>query len=515
MKTELVALKGKLRCKPFQLNDGKRLVIGRGLDADIQILDSALSRQHCSLERTGDEFFLNDMKSRNGTWVNDERIKRKKLDAGDRVRFGSVEFEFRCGPERRRQSANLIASFPEMPGRDVHEKVEPESSDLMSLTSEFQNIETFRRIQRDLATIYRVGNVISGEPDPTRLYERIIDAVFQVVKADRAFLLIGNAAGELEKLADREKKTLSGDESGQSFSTTIVKECYTEGSSILRANAMLDDDYREADSVIIQNIHSVVCVPVKAPQGTLGVIYADTISQAEAFTKYDLELLAAVGKQAGVAVHRAKLADQVRNLLYGTVRALVATIEAKDEYTRGHSERVTTYAVQIGKAMKLDAEDLRILELGGLLHDVGKIGVPENILRKAGPLTDDEYQIIKQHPKVGHNILKEMDGADTIGEMVRHHHERWDGKGYPDGLAKDGSSLLARILTVADSFDAMSSRRPYRDRLAQEKVLREIKRNAGTQFDPDVAEAMLAEAAAGRISVEMAQNATANYARQG
>ncbi len=507
MNSQLVALKGKLYSKSFQIEEGQRIVIGRGQDADIQILDTSLSRRHSCLECKDGAFYINDLDSRNGTWVNNRRVARQKLAGGDRVRFGGVKFEFRCEPERRRMRANLIAAFPELPGQEVKEKLNLENSDLMGLRPPFQSMENFKRIQRDLATIYRVGNLISAEAVPERLYERILDAIFEVVQADRAFLLVADADGELQTVAEREKKTLPNVANGTRSSSTIVHECFKEGTAVLRANAMADERYGQAESVIFQNIHSVVCVPVVSPERIVGAIYADTVAESARFAKHDLELLAAVGKQAGMAIHRAKLSEQVHDLLYGTVRALVATIEAKDNYTCGHSERVTAYAVQLGKAMGLSKQDLRTLELGGLLHDVGKIGVPESILRKAGPLTEEEYSVIKQHPKLGHDILSHMGGAEAIAEIVRHHHERWDGRGYPDRIAKDEPSLLARILSVADAFDAMSSKRPYRDRLAQEKVLDEIREGVGTQFDPTIAEALIGEIQSGNISADHTRQA--------
>ncbi len=215
------------------------------------------------------------------------------------------------------------------------------------------------------------------------------------------------------------------------------------------------------------------------------------MSQSEAFSRHDLELVLAVARQAGVAIQRAQLSDRFRQLLRGTVRALVAAIEAKDEYTKGHSERVTACALRVGAAMGLNETQLRALELAGFLHDVGKIGIPENILRKAGPLTEHEFAIVKEHARTGGNIILNIEGAEELAEIVEHHHERWDGKGYPDGLQGEEASLLSRILVVADAYDAMSSQRPYRDRLARDAVMRAMKNGAGTQFDPAVVDLFL------------------------
>jgi HD-GYP domain-containing protein (c-di-GMP phosphodiesterase class II) len=140
---------------------------------------------------------------------------------------------------------------------------------------------------------------------------------------------------------------------------------------------------------------------------------------------------------------------------------------------------------------------------------VGKIGVPEAILRKAGPLTDEEYEIVKDHARIGSGIVRNIEGAADIAEVVLHHHERWDGKGYPDGLHQEDSSLLSRILAAADAFDAMCSRRPYRDRLAIEKVIRTVREASGTQFDPRAAEALLRAISEGRIVPGALRRATA------
>lgn len=490
MKTELVASKGKLYTKSFQLEPGQCIVVGRGDDADIQILDNGLSRHHCSLERQGDVFFINDLASRNGTWVNDRRVTREQLQPEDRIRIGGMEFEFRCGPDRRHINADLIAGVPEEPLATLKEHVELDGSDLMDLSSKFQNMENYRRMQRDLATIYRVGNLISGETDLPSLHNRILEVILSVVNADRGFLLLSNADGKLDPVAHREKVSASG-VAGTEYSRTIVTEAFHDHTSIIRANAMVDERYGRMQSVVSQNIHSVLCAPIETPDRTIGVIYVDTVAQSEVFMKHDLELLVAIGKQAGIAIQRVQLSDHLRNMLRGTVRALAAAIEAKDDYTRGHSERVTAYSLQIGSKMQVNPPQMQVLELAGFLHDVGKIGVPENILRKAGPLTQEEYEIVKQHARLGANIVRNIEGADEIAEAVLHHHERWDGKGYPDALSQNHVGILARILSVADAFDAMSSRRPYRDKLAREKVLNTLRESAGTQFDPTVVEAFL------------------------
>ncbi len=174
-----------------------------------------------------------------------------------------------------------------------------------------------------------------------------------------------------------------------------------------------------------------------------------------------------------------------------TIETLRFTVEAKDTYTRGHSDRVSEYSVLIGKYLNLSENDLHTLKVGGLFHDIGKIGVPDSILLKTAKLTDDEYSEIKNHPTIGAHILSNATIFEDAIPIVKHHHERYDGHGYPSKLAGENIPYLARITAIADSFDAMTSRRTYRDSLPLEIVKEEIEKNKGTQFDPKITDVFL------------------------
>lgn len=178
--------------------------------------------------------------------------------------------------------------------------------------------------------------------------------------------------------------------------------------------------------------------------------------------------------------------EKLEHAYLESIETLRYTIEAKDIYTRGHSDRVSEISVLIGKKLGLSEQDLNTLRIGGLFHDIGKIGVPDSILQKADKLTDDEYSQIKQHPNIGVHILSNATIFKDILPIVEHHHERYDGRGYPSGLVGENIPYLARIASIADSFDAMSSRRAYRDSLPKEKILSEFMRGRGTQFDPSI-----------------------------
>lgn len=174
-----------------------------------------------------------------------------------------------------------------------------------------------------------------------------------------------------------------------------------------------------------------------------------------------------------------------------SIETLRYTVEAKDPYTKGHSDRVSAYSVLLGEKLGLSEDELKTLRIGGLFHDIGKIGVPDSILLKESKLSDDEYSQIKNHPTIGVHILSNATIFADILPIVKHHHERYDGKGYPSKLSGENIPYLARITAVADSFDAMTSKRTYRDALPLEAVKDEITKNLGTQFDPEIGMAFL------------------------
>ncbi len=183
--------------------------------------------------------------------------------------------------------------------------------------------------------------------------------------------------------------------------------------------------------------------------------------------------------------------EKLEKAYLDSIETLRYTVEAKDPYTRGHSDRVAEYSVLIGEKLGLSEEDLRTLRIGGLFHDIGKIGIPDSILLKESKLSDDEYSQIKNHPTIGAHILQNATIFQDILPIVKHHHERYDGNGYPSRLKGEEIPYFARIAAVADTFDAMTSKRTYRNAIPIEEVKEEIKRCEGTQFDPSIAETFL------------------------
>lgn len=221
------------------------------------------------------------------------------------------------------------------------------------------------------------------------------------------------------------------------------------------------------------------------------IVAGDKITDGGHISSYDTKLIEAASSFTSTFLSNAKLFDVQKRLFVGIVESLSAAIDAKDAYTEGHSRRVAYLGEQIAKNMGLKTNEIERVHIAGLLHDVGKIGVPEAVLCKPSRLTDEEFEEIKKHPEIGYRILKDLTGLEDVLPGVLHHHERLDGRGYPHGLKGDEIPQMARILACADTFDAMSSNRAYRSAMPREKVLAELERCKGTQFDPEVVDAFL------------------------
>ena len=204
------------------------------------------------------------------------------------------------------------------------------------------------------------------------------------------------------------------------------------------------------------------------------------------FNEHDTRLLLSIGQHAGVALENVRLHHELNQAYASTIAVLADAIEAKDAYTRGHCESVMRLAVEVGRRLQLTGEKLDEIRYSALLHDIGKIGVPDGILLKPGKLMDEEFSIIQKHPAIGRDLVARVPALARLTDAILHHHEKWDGSGYPAGLAGQGIPLAARIVGAVDAFDAMTTPRPYRDPVSHLDALAEMKRCAGTQFDPDI-----------------------------
>ena len=235
--------------------------------------------------------------------------------------------------------------------------------------------------------------------------------------------------------------------------------------------------------------HSLLITPLHVDGKPFGLLYgADKIEAGSGLSTIDSKLCASLGSSLSIYLKNVLLYEDMHSMFLGTLHALSTTIDAKDSYTQGHSERVALISRQLAEAAGLDSHTVERVYLSGLVHDVGKIGVPEAVLTKPGKLTKEEYDLVKKHPEIGARILEGIRQMQDLIPGVLHHHESWDGTGYPHGLAGLDIPLFGRLLGLADAFDAMSSDRTYRHAMPMHKVLDEVRRCSGKQFDPDLAD---------------------------
>jgi HD-GYP domain-containing protein (c-di-GMP phosphodiesterase class II) len=243
---------------------------------------------------------------------------------------------------------------------------------------------------------------------------------------------------------------------------------------------------RTADTWMTERPVAAVAMPLFTEGHAFGALTAIAEHSAEAFSRDDVEFLRTLASQVAVAARNAQLYRSLEISYLDTVAALAAAVDAKDAYTRGHSERVMRNAVHVARAMGLPRAEVEMIRYSALLHDVGKIGLPTHILSTKEKLSVEEFNLVKQHPVIGYEIVKPITFLKRALAGIRHHHERWDGRGYPDGLAGEGIPFMARLLTLADTWDAMAHDRFYRRARSPEQIVQEFWDCSGSQFDPEL-----------------------------
>jgi HD-GYP domain-containing protein (c-di-GMP phosphodiesterase class II)/HAMP domain-containing protein len=344
---------------------------------------------------------------------------------------------------------------------------------------------------KSISALNRVGVALSSELDIDKLVTLLINISVKGLRAEVGhIMLVDNKSGRLVM------KAWTG--MGEDFDPTwtVAPGESVSGLVAKTGKAMLVtkvDGHGAIKTVSRYGFtrRTVISAPIRIKNRTLGVIELTNKRGEEAFTDEDLDMMQSIANQAAVAIENANLYMEVQKSYFDTIKALVQAVEEKDKYTRGHSERVTTFSVKIAASMGLDEKQLENIRYGGVLHDIGKIGINVNIIQKPGKLTKEEYSLIKHHPLIGERIIGPIEFLAGVLPIISQHHERYDGSGYPLGL--NGSSMVveARILGVADAYDAMITARPYRNPLPRSEAIAELRRCSGTQFDPIVVEHFL------------------------
>ena len=351
--------------------------------------------------------------------------------------------------------------------------------------------ELLQRAQRHLSALHRVSERLAGARDMTGVSAITLEAILDVIDADRAALVLRREDPETGGAELAATRTRGADGIPFSVSRALVADVIEKGVSRFARDA--GHDAQLGEHVAGVPVRSMMCVPLRTTGQILGAVYVDSVNAPGRFTEADLELLAAIGNQAGVAIHRVRLMGELGRLHLDTIRAIAATIDAKDGYTHRHSERVATIAGRLAAEIGLSRDDQETAELAALLHDLGKIAVPDSILNKPEQLSAEEFEEMKKHPVHGAGILSNIQSGAVMAVIpgVQYHHEWWDGTGYPEGLRGEEIPLLGRLLGVADFLDALTSSRSYRQPVPVETAIRMVAEGAGTHFDPRIVDAAL------------------------
>jgi putative nucleotidyltransferase with HDIG domain len=459
----------------------RRLRIGREEGLEIACDDPSLSWHHAEILATDQGWIVRDLGSKHGTFVNGVAVgqKAQRLQPKDVLQCGNLRLQ-----------VTEVQEATKPPRRTVQVQLSARRSWEHALeTLAVQESHRLHQGKR-LLTLIRAGYHLCHLQSPDELMQSILNDTVLVLDAQRGCMVLSNeitAALEVKAVVT----TRSSLSTQRCFSKTLTQRSFNRGESLLCRNVNRDEELQATKSSVRQNMASIICALLRTPRNRLGVLHLDRGPLQKPFNRNDFFLADAIAANVSAGIESAQLVKQQADLFIQTVTALARAVELRDSYTGSHTQRVTDYALLLAEELHLPAEEVRWLRIGTPLHDIGKIGIEDSILRKPGLLTKAEFEQMKSHTVKGAEMVSAIPQLAPLIPIIRHHHERWDGQGYPDGLAGEQIPLLARIVAVADAFDAMSSERPYRRALSPQDAFAEILARAGTHFDPRCAQAFL------------------------
>lgn len=359
----------------------------------------------------------------------------------------------------------------------------------------FLEVELVKLQMEEMAALLEVGRVVSSTLDLRELLTKIMSTATQVMRCETSTVyLVDEQTNELYFHIVQGDPNVGAklQEIRLPMGTGLAGWCAQNNKTVIVPDTEKDPRFfKGADKKSGFVTRSMICVPMRLKDKIIGVLQVLNRTGDIPFNEHDVEMLENMANQAVSAIENARLYENIQKVYLSTIEVLATAIDAKDPYTQGHSRRVTLYSVAIAEELNMNRKEIENVRYAGLLHDVGKIGIKDSIIRKPGRLTDEEYAIIKKHPAIGAKILRPVDFLSDKIPGVLHHHEYYDGRGYPDHLTGENIPLDGRIICVADAFDAMTTNRPYRKGLTVKTAIGELQKFSGKQFDPVCVEAFL------------------------
>jgi response regulator RpfG family c-di-GMP phosphodiesterase len=494
---KLVCLEGPAKDATWELS-GSRITIGRDSTCDIVINDRKFSRFHAEVVREGSSFIFYDKESRNGSFINNIRVTRQLLVSGDRIKIGDTSIK--VVEKKPATSIHWHQGDPlfttEIPLDKLSNQLEalvtaPETASKDHLESAPRRQGEVAKLIKNLETLYEVGKTINSIQTVDELLGQMAEILLDVFHdVQRVCILLEEDGKDFEPKLIRARADIPLQPFQISWS--VVNKAAREEICILAKDASHDNRFSASESIMAMHLRSVMCAPLVNKGTVLGVIYLDNREKPDCFDDNDLALLSALANQSAVAVDNSRLYEDIQKAYHEAVLALMNTVEAKDHYTGGHSQRTSRYALGIALEMVLSEEECQEIRTAAELHDIGKIGVRDLIIGKDKPLSTLEFHSIQAHVLTGADIIRPIEYLRFAFPMIRYHHENYDGSGYPEGLIRDSIPLGARIIRVADAFDAMTTQRPYNQPLSFKKALKKCSASKGKEFDPDVVDALAA-----------------------
>jgi putative nucleotidyltransferase with HDIG domain len=463
------------------------LRIGRLETLEIFLDDSSVSRRHAEVRATQQGWRLRDTGSTNGTFLNGHKLGTGEwpLRSHDIIRCGNITL--------------VVDALKDSPVNDTPnpDQLVVEATANASWEEALSGLAYDRnrgpRPGEQLLVLLRAGHHLGHQDTEDELLKSILDDAVSALDAQRGAIVLADGPDgqlRLRKLANGPRGEMVPCRPG--FSQNLAQRSFSRGESILCRSVQEDPELALARSIAEGAMSSVLCVLLRTPRRRLGVLHLDRGPLQTPFTTDDLHLADALAANVSAGIESMQLLQRERDLFLKTITILAQAVELRDPYTGGHTARVTSYSLLLGHELELKEHDVDLIRKGGPLHDIGKIGIRDEVLLKPGRLSKEEFDEMKLHTVKGAAILETIPDLAPIIPIVRSHHERWDGKGYPDRLAGEATNRLARIVAVADAFDAMTSDRPYRKGMAADAAFAEVEKNAGLQFDPQCAQAFLA-----------------------
>ncbi len=355
--------------------------------------------------------------------------------------------------------------------------------------------EGLRQSFEELTTLYRLVDIIAEARTLERVLNSLLDLAAEVIACQGAMLfLVDEKTGEIDVGLKRNLSKKIEAKINLQNKKKVIDWALKKGRTI----ALPDIEEENPDDEKV----TFVLVPLIAHDKPVGLLDIITQTPEGDITSRDLSLLTILAKQAALAIENVRLYESIKKDQLNIIRALSSTVDAKDHYTLGHSQKVSEYCVKIAEEMKFSEREIEIIKYAALLHDIGKIAIPDEIIKKPSRLSSEEFEIVRQHPVIGARIIKEIEALAPMVPLIQHHHERYDGNGYPGKLKGEEIPIGARIIHVVDSFETMVSARAYRDMIPAELAISELRKNAGTQFDPQVVDTFIGVIRKGGISVD-------------